>query len=242
MTRLLICFTYAGGTKGFFDQIEEDLLPEIEILKLDYSGHGERIREPLLSSIEETAADLYERIIFSCGEAIEKGEIRYSLMGYSMGSLVALEITRYIASMGKISLPEHVFLCAHEPGSENIFAGVSDEKVDDIVKSRTIKFGGVPGELINNESFWRMYLPLYKADYLMNAQYKIEKVNSIAHVPATVFYSEEDIGFDEMKGWNKIFLNCDFIEYKGQHFFMNEYYKDMALNIKKRLENKYCEI
>ena len=41
----LFCFTYAGGTASFYEQIE-DLLPKsIEVIKLEYAGHGTRRKE-----------------------------------------------------------------------------------------------------------------------------------------------------------------------------------------------------
>ena len=40
----LFCFTYAGGTSSFFDELGKEL-SGIEVVKLDYAGHGERHKE-----------------------------------------------------------------------------------------------------------------------------------------------------------------------------------------------------
>ncbi len=110
-------------------------------------------------------------------------------------------------------------------------------EIDNWVKERTIQFGAVPKTLIDNAPFWRMYLPLYKADYLMISQYKFEDLDICTSVPATVFYSETDTPLDEMRDWDRYFVgDIDFIQYEGDHFFINDYHKEIADNIKDRLE------
>ena len=37
----LLCFPFAGGTASFFDMIEKDL-EGIDLVKLEYAGHGTR--------------------------------------------------------------------------------------------------------------------------------------------------------------------------------------------------------
>ena len=43
----LFCFTFAGGSKSFFDQLEGWIDASIELVKLEYAGHGTRHRERL---------------------------------------------------------------------------------------------------------------------------------------------------------------------------------------------------
>lgn len=234
---MLLCLTYAGGKKNFYDNIESCLSPDIEVIKYDYSGHGERIKEPFLDTIGETALDIYRKFLAEYAAEINDYAVSYSIMGYSMGSIVTLELVKLIIEKKELRLPEHVFISAHEPKIKIIFSQITGEQLDEYVKKRTIEFGGVPESLIDNKSFWRIYLPLYKADYLMIARYRFEDININTQIPATVFYSEEDTKFEDMKHWRDYFNNsCEFIEYTGQHFFINTYYKEMAEIIKDRME------
>ena len=57
----LFCFTYAGGNASFFDGIERDL-PEYELVKLEYSGHGTRHKEPYYQNFDELTDDIYVRV------------------------------------------------------------------------------------------------------------------------------------------------------------------------------------
>lgn len=225
----LICFTYAGGNSSFYDQLKNELLPDVELIAIEYSGHGTRHRSPFYSDFDELANDMLVQI----KEIIAENE-PYAIMGYSMGSISAVEVLRKLID-GNMPLPTHVFLAAHEPQTKASLADYSNEEMDEFVKARTIQFGAVPEKLINNKSFWRMYLPIYRADYSIIGKYKFEKLKLKSYIPATVFYSESDTPYADMKNWDKYFERVDFMEYTGSHFFINEHFGAMAQEIKKRL-------
>lgn len=226
----LFCFTFAGGTAAFFNQLEETCASQIEFVKLEYPGHGSRHKEKLCDTFQELSVDLYGQI----RENYSGGE--YALMGYSMGSIAVLETLRYLMRIEELPCPRHVFLAAHEPKVVVDLDKCSSEEIEEYVKNRTILFGGVPDQLLNNKSFWRMYLPLYKADYLMISRYHFEDLMFTSDIPVTVFYSEQDTPRAEIERWRRYFTgSCEFVEYTGTHFFINEHYREMAMLIKERL-------
>lgn len=102
----LFCFTYAGGTKAFFDEIEKDL-NGMNLVSFDYAGHGERHREPFYDNFDELADDAFK-------EVKDRIFADYALFGYSMGSITTAEVLKRIID-ADLPLPLHVFLCAHEP-------------------------------------------------------------------------------------------------------------------------------
>ena len=225
----LICFTYAGGNSSFYDQLKQELSPDIELIAMEYSGHGTRHRSPFYSDFFELADDMVIQL-----KKCMKENDSYAIMGYSMGSISAIEVLRRLMEES-LRLPEHIFLAAHEPQTKASLADFNNEEMDELVKARTIKFGAVPEQLISNKSFWRMYLPLYRADYSIIGKYKFENLEMKSDIPATVFYSESDTPFEIIKDWKKYFVNTDFVEYTGNHFFIHEHFCEMAQEIKKRL-------
>ena len=227
----LFCFTFAGGTAAFFDALEKQCGGHISFVKLEYPGHGTRRKEPLCSTFQEVAADFYAAI----KERYDGGG--YALLGYSMGSITLTEMLRTILAKNELPLPQAVFLAAHIPAVEVHLEQYTEEAADDYVKQRTISFGGVPERLLNNKSFWRMYLPLYKADYRMISRYDFAALQFTSDVPAVIFYSESDTPRAEIRAWKNYFIGeCEFIEYSGPHFFINEHCAEMAQVILKRLE------
>ena len=218
----LFCFTYAGGNASFFDEIEKDL-SDINVVKLEYSGHGSRHKEPLYQSFVELADELYEQVKSKLSDS------EYALFGYSMGTISLVEVLTRIVDKCEIPLPSHVFLAAHEPITKVEFTGYSSDNLDEWVKNRTIKFGAIPDKLMNNTSFWRMYLPLYRADYSLIGKYKFEELNLKCDIPATIFYSETDTPKSGMELWTKYFKGkCDFYQYEGSHLFIRKHHSKMA--------------
>ena len=231
----IFCFTYAGGNATFFDEIDKDL-PEFEFVKLEYSGHGTRHKEPLYQNFDELADDMY---------AVMKSKYNgseYALFGYSMGTISLVEVLKRIIAEQKMPLPGHIFLAAHEPMTKAEFSGYSQAELDEWVKDRTIRFGAVPEKLITNKSFWRIYLPLFRADYSIIGKYKFENLDLTSDIPAIIFYSGTDTRFDDMKLWSNVFTgDISFRQYEGTHFFIQNHHSAMAEDIRasiNRRENK----
>lgn len=219
----LFCFTFAGGTAAFFDVLEERCAGRLAFVKLEYPGHGARRKEPLCDTFQQVARDLCRTI-----KERYTGD-GYALLGYSMGSITLLEVLRTILTENLLPPPRAVFLAAHVPAVEVHLDQCSEAEVDEYVRQRTISFGGVPQALLNNRSFWRMYLPLYKADYRMISRYDFAALRFTTDVPAVVFYSEADTPRTRMEAWRTFFVgDCEFIEYEGSHFFINEHCTEMA--------------
>lgn len=220
---------------NFYDRLEKCLQPNIRIKKLEYAGHGTRYKESFYESFDDLSKDMYEQIK---KELLgETSDTEYSLMGYSMGSISVIETLRRILQEAEIKNPIQIFLAAHEPFTKHELLHFQKEELDEYVKERTIRFGGIPKHLIGNRSFWRVYLPVYRADYAMIAKYRFEELDLESDVSAVVFYSEKDTCYTDMKEWKKFFTSeCEFIEYEGNHFFINEHYLEIAEVIRKRLE------
>lgn len=231
--KIIFCFTFAGGTTTLFNELASELDNQYEVFCFDYPGHGNRHNEKLCEDFHEVIDDLYPRLV----EYLKKSETsEYALLGYSMGCIASFAMLQRISLERIIPLPEHIFLAAHEPITKARLLDVPQDRIDDYVRERTIAFQAVPEKLITNNSFWRMYLPIYKADYLMIAKYDFEKEKFETKVPCTVFYSEEDTRFEDMQNWTNYFVqDCIFVEYKGSHFFIKKYYNDMAKVIRERL-------
>jgi len=230
---LLFCFPFAGGTADFYNNLEQECGDNIRLIKLEYSGHGSRMKEPLCRSFDDTTNDLlpYMQSILD-----ENPDVSYSLMGYSMGSIALFDVLRRILNIESIKAPQRVFISAHQPQPIRSLRSVPDDGVDEWVKDRTIEFGGVDKKLLNNKIFWRIYLPIFRNDYKMIADYDFDSIEFETNIPATIFFSEEDTPYEEMKEWGKFFVGeSEFIEYTGSHFFIDTYCRDMAEVIKDRL-------
>lgn len=227
----LFCFPCAGGTAAFFHQLDPWIGPPVELVKLEYAGHGARHREPPYEEFGRLADDLYGEVrrLYRPGEA-------YALFGYSMGSVAAAEVLARILRDGEFPPPERVFLAAHGPSAKRELLRFRGGEADEWVKERVISMGGVPEKLLENQTFWRIYLPLYRADFMLITQYDFDKLTLACEVPLTGLYGERDLPPEEMRAWQRYFHGeCEFVEFPGNHFFITEYCREVAELVESRL-------
>lgn len=215
----IFCLPYAGGNSSFYNN-KMNLLKEhgIEIVTLDYAGHGERIKEKYYEHFIDMVHDMA-----LCIEGCVKESEEYALFGYSMGGIVAVYILDYMIEHYPGKVPTNIFVASHGPiekdGNTKQFAELSDSEV----KRRTIEFGGVSEKLLDNSVYWRMYLPLYKNDYRLMEDIDFDKLSLQTTVPAVFFYSKADPICKNMKLWDKYFYGkTSYYEYEGNHFFIEE--------------------
>ncbi|MGN0620838.1 MAG: thioesterase II family protein [Porcipelethomonas sp.] len=228
----LFCFTHAGGTADFYNPLDDIFADyDTEIVKIEYAGHGKRYREPFYKDFDELSSDM----ISILKNNLESDD-NYAMFGYSMGSISVTETLRKISLSNEIPMPHHVFIAAHEPFSGSGFPDPENGFTDKYIKEMTIRFGGIPEKLINNNSFWRFYLPVYKADYQIIRNYDFDNLDFETEIPLSVFYSESDTPLHKMKKWSRFFAGpCWFEKYCGNHFFIKEHWKEIADIIKERL-------
>lgn len=227
----LFCFPCAGGTADFFSRLEPWFPPSIELVKLEYAGHGTRHREPIYSNFSCLTDDLYVAVrrMYRPGED-------YALFGYSMGSVAAVEVLSRILQRDELRLPIRVFLGAHGPSIRRELLEFQGDEAKEWVKRWTISLGGVPEKLLENRAFWRVYLPLYRADYTLITDYNFHRLTLACEIPLTCLYGKQDILSEGIRAWKRYFQGeCEFVEFDGNHFFIMEHRQELAELIINRL-------
>ncbi len=203
----------------------------IEVIAEDYPGHGRRNKEAFCSSIRELAVDAASLI----RNSLRDGE-PYALMGYSMGSIVVYELLRMLPNEKR---PAHVFLGAHEPKSHTEFMKLSDEGKEERIKKAITLFGGVPQKLMDNPTFWRIYMPVYQSDFQMIWSYDFDGMTDSSDIPATVLYSDTDTPTGDIRLWDHFFTGQNIYHcFEGNHFFLREHQDEIAEIINWTLSGK----
>ena len=217
----IFCFTHAGGSASFFDTIAAEL-SEYSVTAIEYPGHGKRFSEPFCGSLGELAEDALRTI-----KAAYSGG-GYALFGYSMGCLVLIEALKRTIESGTLPLPKCVFLAAHEPKPHTFLAEGPAMLTDELIKDITVRFGGVPVQLIGNKAFWRLYTPMYRADYTLILNYRYD-ADVKTDIPAVVFYSDSDTPVSGIEKWKRVFVgSCELVRFDGSHFFIEQHHSQMA--------------
>ncbi|MBO0454910.1 thioesterase II family protein [Candidatus Enterococcus murrayae] len=209
MEKVLFCLPYAGGSSWNFNFLRNSV-EQYDVKCLDYAGHGRRVGEKFMSNIEEIAEDFYKSI----ARIVENKP--YSILGYSMGSIVAYELYRKIFEENR-PLPEEIFFCASN-SPESVHRSIDITDINSL-KKQLLALNGTNESLLNDIGFLNYYLPIYQNDIKMLNKYKFENGPSVEG-KVHVLHSDEE---DQYKGWINFSKETISFEYfKSGHFFVNE--------------------
>lgn len=201
-----------------FQCIEPYLPQEIQMINLEYAGHGSRMREPFYSDMNAAVEDMYSNI---CKNLTESDE--YMLFGYSMGSLIVSATLAEVIRRKELPLPKQIFLAAHVPDLSGHSLSEKDLENDDVVKKTIIRFGGVPEDIVQSAIFWKLYMPIYKSDYRLMCSFNFDSLKLRANIPTSIFYCEEDTALKDLRRWERYFTqDVRYYSFQGGHFFIKE--------------------
>jgi surfactin synthase thioesterase subunit len=214
----LFCFPYAGGNRYSFNPFKALTPMGMELIMLDYPGHGMRMQEPLLTDIHSIAQDILQ--LYST-----EMKSPFAFYGHSMGCLVAYTVCKILQS-NKADLPQHLFFTGcGAPSVRNRFKGRHLQPYDEFII--TLKqLGGVPDELLQDKDSMNFFEPLLRADF--------EAVDTYSYVPSEPFPipmtiitgSEEDLSNQEIDAWRlETNQGCTFAKMSGGHFFIQQHYE-----------------
>ncbi len=163
--RRLVCFPHAGGSANFFRSWAPLLPLDTALLGVQYPGRADRLREACAADLGEMAAEVAESLRRSPSGPT-------TLLGHSMGAIVAYEVARLLESSGHPveRLVASATRAPHEP------EGVASLDVwdDDVAMRSLVSLGGTDDdpELLGDPRVRALVLPYLRADYTMLQRYR----------------------------------------------------------------------
>lgn len=214
-----IVLHHAGGDKYSFRNLQQNLLPEIEIIALELRGRGDRFSETFSATLEDAALDIYNQLEVQLPES-------YCIIGNSMGAIIGFLVTHLLAQHHK-RLPNHIFLASRlSPDAyknEPNIKGISSDDFWKVVQ----QYDGVPAQLLEHKELKEFYEPVLRSDFELLQDFN-NRFSIIApiNVPTSILFGEQDtrnVTEEKMQGWRKFFTNEITIQsFHGGHFFMYE--------------------
>jgi len=220
----LFTFPYAFGTDGVYYELEKELSHKINVENMNYPGHGKRIQDKLLYSLEEIASDAIN--------TIKTTNEDYALLGYSMGAKLCCEIVRQLQGTC-YRQPKHLFLLASPPPSKNERISKNDEIGLQEACLILGKMGNTPKEILESKEFMEFFHPIVQADAkVLGSYYYSEWPFQTLDIPATIISGHQDNAEENEKAWKTFFPTdapCDFLRFDGDHFFLFEQKENVSL-------------
>jgi surfactin synthase thioesterase subunit len=211
----LFCVPYAGGAAGVYRRWHELFPREVEVCAVELPGRSTRASElpfvrlaPLVSAL---------------ADAIEPERDRpFALFGHSLGGLIAFELARLFRRRGGRQ-PRHLFISATpapgRPRSRPPVHTASDAEV----KRHLHALNGTPRELLEDDEFMEMIIPIVRADFAVLETHE-HRDEPPLEVPLSIFggVHDREVNLTALNGWvrqSTAFPQLRMLQ--GDHFFLH---------------------
>src|SRR5260370_14568004 len=172
----LFCFPYAGGGASIFRTWSEHLPQDIEVCSVQLPGREDRLLESPFSNLPSLLDVLGPALLPYL-------DMPYAFFGHSMGSLISFELARYLGQVEYRNMPVYLFVSGHSapqiPDPDPPTYHLPEPEF--IEKLRQLK--GMSEQLLQNEEFLQLLLPLLRADFALSDTY--EYIND-KHLPIPI--------------------------------------------------------
>ena len=203
---------------------KKHLHPSIELIPVELSGRGSRFATPFYESFDAAINDIYDLI----QKKIENS--RYALLGHSMGSWLVYELAYMIAERNQ-SQPVHLFLSGRYPPYLQKEMKISHDLPEAELKAQLMEMGGTPVELLENDEFLNLFMPVLRADYKILETYQYSPKSYQLGCAITSFTGSQDeiVTIEELQLWQESSSQvCRSYELEGGHFFLHEKTSEIA--------------
>lgn len=211
----LFCFHHAGGGILSFRNWAQELFPALEIYLIQLPGREKRLSEAAFTRMKPLIQELEQAIL----PYLERP---FAFLGYSMGSLVAFELTRRLRQVHKI-YPEHLFVCARRAPQIPLHERPIHELPDPEFLEELHNLNGTPKEILANDELMALFIPTLRADFAVIETYDYYDEAALK-CPITAFGGSEDteVSLKDLEAWNLQTNNSFNLHIlPGDHFFLH---------------------
>lgn len=213
----LLCFPHAGGTAAVYRSWPAALSEHVEVHAVQLPGRANRFSEAPLRAIPQMA----DEIVAALGSWLS---MPFVFFGHSMGSLVALQVTRALAAAGK-PLPQHLFVSGRRaPHVPDLAAPLSPLSDADFVTEIDRRYGGIPREILAEADVLALLLPSLRADIAALESYP-QAVCPPLSCPITVFGGADDrlAPAEHLQSWQGLTTRGFRVRvWPGGHFYLDQ--------------------
>lgn len=223
MKKKLYLIPFAGGNCYSLTFLEEELSTIFELQYLELPGRGKRMNEGLLYDVEEAVEDYYYQI----KDSISIKQDIY-IYGHSLGAVMTLRVAKKIEDDGLKIKTLFVSGCSRLVPRKTPNYNLNKTEF----KSELRKLGGVPDEILKDESIFSFFEPTLRADFQIIESKPFFSKHFKVSSPIFSMMGSEENGVNQITNWE--ILTLSEFKYKvfyGGHFFIYDHKKNIANTI-----------
>jgi medium-chain acyl-[acyl-carrier-protein] hydrolase len=211
----MFCFPFAGSGASALRFWAGLMPPEIQVCLVQYPGKESRIREDPFRNLRQLADSATEGLL-------PELQAPFVFFGYSMGALVAFEVSRRLQAMGKAG-PQMLITCASPAPQIVRRAEPKYSLPEEQLIHELREMAGTPPEVLDNLELIRLFLPAIRADFEAVETYHYKgKQHSLTCPILTIGGADDpDIEPEKLDGWSlhtRGKFDCHVVP--GGHFFL----------------------
>jgi len=212
----LFCFPYAGGSASAFARWPDFLPPTVDVRPVQLPGRWNRMREAPFTRFDDALRVLAQVLppFF---------DRPFAFFGHSMGASIAFEVARRLESRG-VRLA--VLFVSGRPAPSMPRRGDQVHLSDDAaVLAEMKRLSGTESELLEDDDFVRMVLPVVRNDYKAIETYRYTPGTNVS-CPVLAMIGDDDpkVNQAEAEGWRSHTSGrFDLRVYRGGHFYLNDH-------------------
>ncbi|MFD1939789.1 thioesterase II family protein [Nonomuraea mangrovi] len=214
----LVCCPHAGGTAAYFRDWPRRFPPTIQVVPVQYPGHGDRLDEPCVSDVHELSAMIADEVA---------GRPEVIVFGHSFGAAVAFELAVRLAGAG--SPPQAVLISAREAPHHQ---RVSPPRTDAAIWEEMVRLGGTPTEIAADPDWRELLTPQFRADFRADASYRPSRTRLPCPVTVMLGRDDEDLSRASIDAWQEYTASEFAVRvFPGGHFYLADHVGDIAAEV-----------
>lgn len=212
----LLVLPHSGGNAHAYAEWRAFLPADVRLLIGQYPGRGARFAEPLPEHIGDLVAPVVAALPADTDDLV--------VLGHSMGSLVAFEVTRVLQAAGRT--PRALIASACRAPSAANPSVVRPERLDDDELVAAIKErGGTDDGILDDPELREIVLPSIRADFAIDDVYRCTDTDARVDCPITVIGGTEDpvVPVECLDRWAELTDHAFRVELMpGGHFYFQQ--------------------
>jgi len=228
----LFCLPYAGGSAAVFRTWADKLPQTIEVCPLEIPGRGRQMKTPPFTQLAPLVSATTNALLPYLNKP-------FAIFGYSMGALVAFELTRLLSFEYNFT-PLHLFVAArHAPQIRGSALPIYNLPETEFIHQLR-RFDGISNAVLENQELMQLFLPILRADFAVLDTYSYRSHGTL-DFPITVFGGLQDqtVSYANLLPWKEQTSSIFSLQMvSGNHFFIHSAQDILLKTITEKLNVK----